>query len=222
MTDREDPKNKIIRLVKQAAPTEPAQPKPARKRSPRPENSIEVNGHGNIVGNGNTVIKTEKLTHKTIAEPKPGAEHITEEQVRRLHDLKDQIIQLEQAAKRNPATHQRVWSTLNKTMRVGSMRMIPKDKFNAAEKYMLGWIGQLMDRPAAQKNAPDTVRKRRITYIQTNMKKLGVEDKVRAYMLKNYAVTSLTDLHDQAALEAVYRYVSGLKQRANNRAKNDQ
>lgn len=207
MADHEDPKNKIIKLMGEAAS------KQEEPRRPRKQNVVKktvVNGDGNVVGNGNTVIKTEKVVHKTIARPQPGEEHITEEQVRRLHDLKDQIIILEQAAKRDPATPQRIWSALNKKMRVGSMRMIPLGKFKAAEKYMLEWIGQLMDRPAAKKNAPDTIRRRRIAYIQTNMKKLDIEPLVRAYMSEKCSASSLADL-DLTCLEKVYRYVASKK-----------
>ena len=90
---------------------------------------ILVSGDRNIVGNGNSMVITEKHVIKQKAEPKPGKEHITEQQVRRLHDLKDEIIRLEQIAKRNPATHQRVWAAFNKAMGIGSMRMLPLNKF---------------------------------------------------------------------------------------------
>lgn len=185
--------------------------KPARKPRAKPVSSIQVAGDGNVVGDNNTVIKTEKIVRKTIAKPAPGTEHITEAQVARLHALKDEILKLEAVAKRDPATPQRVWAALNKKMGVGAMRMIPATRFKAAEKYLLTWIGQLMDRPATQKNAPDTVRKRRIDYIQTNMKTLDCEERVRDYMEKHFGVRSLTELPTPAALERVYRYVAGLK-----------
>lgn len=151
------------------------------------------------------------MVTRTIATPQPGTEHITENQVAKLHALKDEIIKLEALAKRDPATPQRVWAALNKKMKVGAMRMIPASKFKAAETFMLTWLGQLADRPAVQKKAPDAVAKRRIAYIQTNMKKLGCEIRVRNYMEKHFGVRSLTDLPDAAAMERVYRYVASIK-----------
>ncbi len=175
------------------------------------DKSIKIDGNNNIVGNNNTIVNTARHTTKVVAEPKPGEEHIDERQVRRLHDLKDEIIRLEQLAKRNPATPQRVWGALNKHVRVGAMRMIPKARFSKAEKYLLNWIGQLTARPAVNKKDPQGVRKRRIAYIQINMKQLGIEEKVRDYMERHYDVRSLTQLPDLASLERVYRYVAGLK-----------
>lgn len=200
----ESSKDKVVRLIKESA-------KPARKPRAKPLSGVLVSGDRNVVGNHNTVIHTEKIVRKTVAKPVPGEEHITETQVARLHALKDEILKLEAATKNDPATPMRVWSALNTKMGVGAMRMIPTAKFKAAEKYLLTWIGQLMDRPAAQKKAPDTVKKRRIAYIQTNMKALDCEMKVRDYMEKHFCVRSLTELPTLAALERVYRYVASLK-----------
>lgn len=198
-------KNKVVELFQKNAKPQRMQRKPA-------SNVINItagNGDGN--GIGNTIIKTEKVISRTTAKPQPGIEHITEDQVRRLHDLKDEILRLEALAKKDPATNQRVWSALNKKMRVGAMRMIPAVKFKDAEKYLLTWIALLTDRPSVQKNAPDIVRKNRISYIQTNMKKLDIESRVRDYMEKHFGVRSLTELPDLKALERVYRYVAGVK-----------
>lgn len=174
--------------------------------------TITVNaGDGDGNGIGNTIIKTERVTRRIIARPVPGDEHINEAQVRRLHDLKDEILKLEAIAKRDPATAQRVWGALNAKMGVGAMRMIPLAKFKAAEKFLLSWIAQLTDRPTVKRKAPETVEKKRITFIQTNMKKLDCEEKVRDYMEKHFGVRSLKELPDLDALERVYRYVAGLK-----------
>lgn len=131
--------------------------------------------------------------------------------MRKLHDLKDDIVKLEAVGKRDPATPQRVWGALNKAMGVGAMRMIPAEKFRDAEKYLQTWIGRLMDGKAVVKKAPTIVESKRIAFIQTNMKKLDVEDRVRDYMEKHYQVRSLKELPDLAALERVYRYVAGIK-----------
>ena len=207
----EEKKAKIVKLIKDAAGEGKKPPRRPRKK-PEPPASITINaGDGDGNGIGNTIIKTERVTHKTVAKPNPGAEHITEVQVRKLHDLKDDILKLEAAGKKDPATPQRVWAALNKAMGVGAMRMIPAGKYRAAEKYLQTWIGRLMDGKAVQKKAADTVESKRITFIQTNMKKLDIEERVRDYMEKHYQVRSLKDLPDLAALKRVYDYVAGIK-----------
>lgn len=200
----------VARLINESVKPAQTSRKPRRAAANVPTVTINVSG-GDGNGIGNTIVKLEKLVTRTIAKPNPGVEHITESQVRKLHDLKDEIVKLEAAAKRDPATPQRVWARLNKAMDVGAMRMIPAAKFRAAEKFLQVWIGQLMDRPAVQKKEAPTVAARRIAYIQTNMKKLGIEDRVRDYMESRFGVRSLKDLPDAAALERVYRYVASVK-----------
>ena len=207
----EDKIAKIVSLIQESA-------KPVRKPRTKAISPVTITinaGSGDGNGIGNTVIKTERITHKTIATPMPGEEHITEAQVRKLHDLKDEILKLEAVGKKDPATAQRVWGALNKVMGVGAMRMIPAGKYRAAEKYLQTWIGRLMDGKTVQKKAASTVESRRIAYIQTNMKKLGIEDRVRDYMEKNFAVRSLKELPDAAAMEKIYRYVAGVKKDSN-------
>lgn len=203
----DDKKSNIINLMQSAVK------KPRRRAAPpAPPLSLVVNaGDGDGHGIGNTIIKTKRVTHKTIAIPKPGDEHITEGQVRKLHDLKDEILKLEAVGKKDPATAHRVWAALNKAMGVGAMRMIPASKYRAAEKYLHTWIGRLMDGKTVQKKAASTVESRRIAYIQTNMKKLDIEERVRDYMEEHFRVRSLKDLPDAAALERIYRYVAHLK-----------
>lgn len=197
--ERSDSKGKVVDLMRSASPD------PDQVGS-----SVKISGDGNIVGNGNTVIKTEKHTTKTVAIPQPGAEHITEEQVGRLHKLKDEIIRLESMAKKNPATPGRVWSAVNATCGVGSMRMIPVEKFKKAEKYMLQWIGRLTDTKSVKNKDPEGVRNKRTIYIKTNMSDPEIEKAVLAYMLDRFDTKSLKDL-DLPALEKVYRYVASKK-----------
>ncbi|WP_035056512.1 hypothetical protein [Andreprevotia chitinilytica] len=215
----ENKKAQIIALFKQHAETPEPKPRTPRKKPAAAAmtaggNLVNVSGDGVVVGQiiaGDVHQHYEKKISKVVVKPQPGAEHITEEQVRRLHNLKDQILELEPLGKQDPATPQRVWNALNKKMGVGAMRMIPASKFKAAEKYMHEWLGQLAAKPSVQKKAPDEITKRRITYIQTNMKKLDIEPKVRAYMLKHFNAVSLKEL-DLPALNRVYQYVNSIKQ----------
>ncbi len=70
---------------------------------------------------------------------------ITESQVRRLHDLKDEIVRLEArvGSKSFRVISSHVWWSLNKAMSVGSMRKIPSEKFTLAERYLEAWIARL-------------------------------------------------------------------------------
>lgn len=199
---KRDPREEITELMRSATPCD----SPVTGH----DQSVTVNGDGNIVGNGNTVIKTEKYSPKVVVKPVPGAEHITESQVRRLHDLKDKVIKLELLAKKNPVTHQQVWIKVNKACGVGRMRMIPLDKFKTAEKCLLQWIGRLNDTKSVKKKDPGTVRNSRLAYIHAKMKSLDIEDQVREYLVKNFAVDSMKDLN-QLELEKVYRYVASKK-----------
>jgi hypothetical protein len=192
-------------------PVEPAKPK--RPRRPN-KAAIVVNGDAGQIAGGDInnvhMIHTEKVIQKTVAVPQPGEEHITEEQVAELHRLKDEIIRLETIAKKSPATHQTVWGALNRKMKVGAMRMIPKDKFPAAKRFMQQWIGRLSDRPTVQKKDPG-LRTRRIRAIKTNTRQDTVlEAKVLAYMQNNFGKTSVGDL-DQQELEQTYRYMLGTR-----------
>lgn len=209
--DEEEKKDRIVKLIRESAGEEKKPPRRPRKKPESPASIIINAGNGDGNGIGNTIIKAEHVTNRTVATPKPGVEHITEAQVRKLHDLKDDILKLEAVGKKDPATPQRVWAALNKAMGVGAMRMIPATKYRAAETYLNKWIGRLMDGKAVQKKAAGAVESKRITFIQTNMKKLDIENRVRDYMEKHYQVRSLKELPDAAAMERVYRYVSGLK-----------
>ena len=197
-----DTKGKIVQLLKESTKENTNEPL---------SQEIKIKGNSNVVGNGNTVIVTEKHVTKTKVEPKPGVEHITEEQVCRLHDLKDKIIELEALTKKDPATHLRVWRAFNKKMRIGSMRMLPATKFKTGEKYLQTWIGRLTGSKTAEKKAPETVKKTKLSYIRTNMRKLKCEDKVRDYMDSKFGVRSTSDLPDLDAIKQVYNYIASLK-----------
>ena len=176
-----------------------------------PREAVNVRGNNNIVGNGNAIVITERHVTVTRARPQPGVEHITEDQVRRLHDLKDEIVRLEALTKRNPASHQRVWATFNKKMGVGSMRMLPKGKFAAGEKFLSAWIGRLTTSKTAERDLTSEVAKRKLAYIRTNMKKMDCEERVRNYMEKNFGVRSTTQLETLEQVKRVYIYIAGLK-----------
>ncbi len=204
----EKKKDNVVKLFQDAA-------KPARKPRQPAKPAVHVNGDGNVVGNNNMVIKTERHVTKTIAKPEPGAAHITEAQMSELRTMVEEIVRLEAIAKRDPANFPRVWNALRAKLgkRYSAARMMPIEMFPRAKKVLQTWIAQLLGRSTVQKKDPETVRNNRLGNIHAAMKQLDCEPKIRAYLKKNWDVSSLGDL-DATALERVYRYVAGLKRAA--------
>ena len=99
-------------------------------------NILISSSSGDGIGFGNTIIKMESGTAVAC---------ITESQVRRLHDLKDEIVRLEArvGSKSFRVISSHVLWSLNKAMSVGSMRKIPSEKFTLAERYLEAWIARL-------------------------------------------------------------------------------
>ncbi|MGC6358401.1 ORF6C domain-containing protein, partial [Pasteurella multocida] len=62
--------------------------------------------------------------------------HISEKMARKLHDLVDEIVKLEQQLKQKPKSYQAVWSTLNRHCKVTSYRLIPLEMYEKAELYL--------------------------------------------------------------------------------------
>ncbi len=198
----EEKKKEVARLLKEVTPD---------KEGKTAGEKIDIKGNNNIVGNGNTVINTEKHVTVVKIEPKPGIVHITEAQVRRLHDLKDEILRLEALAKKQPATPQKIWAVFTKQMGCGRLRLLPLEKFKEGEKMLQMWIGRLNNTKSVENKDLEEVERKRLTYIRTNMRKLKCEKRVRDYMEKNFGVTSTKDLQDLDAIKQVYLYVSGIK-----------
>jgi hypothetical protein len=173
--------------------------------------NITISGNGNVIGNGNSVVVTEKHVTVTKVIPKPGAEHITETQVARLHELKNEIIRLEQLAKKTPATHHKVWASFNKKMKIGRMRMLPLEKFKDGEKFLLTWMNGLLSTKSAAKKDPEGTRRQYLGKIHARMQDPAIEQKVRAYLQKNFNTNSLANLPDLEDVKRVYRYTAGLK-----------
>lgn len=206
MASSDEVHRKVTELLGHAKPAV-VQRKAPRRRTAAP--AVAITGDGNIVGNGNVVLHAPRITQRTVAEPKPSSEHIDEDQVFRLKQLVEEVVRLEKVLKRDPASFPTVYSALNKRCRVGAMRMIPKDRFVAGEKFLREWIGRL----SSAKSAPAkdlSWRKRQIAYIKTNERKLALSDEIGRYLDSRFSAGSLTDLDDDQ-LRKVYGYVAGLK-----------
>lgn len=188
--------------------------KPKRSaRSPR-GNAVRVSGTkmtiGQIAGGNIHNFRTNKIIHKTIAKTEPGTTHISEEQMGALHKLVDEIVRLEGLAKKDPATHRRVWHSLNRKIGIGSARLMPIGKFPLAKSYLNQWLAQLSNRAVIKKRAPNVVRKRRITAIQSRCNELNIQEWRKRHMQDTFNKASMTALTD-SELEVLYRDVMNRK-----------
>ena len=198
--EKEKKKGKIVQMLKDGSA-----PKKPRVKSSSSQH-FNISGGNNVVGDNNTVFNTEKVIHKTIAKVEPGEQHIDDSQAARLQYLVKEICSLEFKLKKKPKSYNSVWGPLNARMRVPRYRLIPKEKFESAEKYLLQWIGRLNSMKSAPKVDNEAWRKKRYAYIKINTKDdPGVLDR---YILKNFGVTTIRDL-DDADLEKTYRYIAG-------------
>ena len=147
---------------------------------------------------------------KTIAEVRPGDEHISDEQAAALHTLVDKVVEVEQRLKAKPRGHRAVWGALNSHCGVPAYRLIRTGDFTKAQSYLHQWIGRLDSMPSAPVKDGDAWRKRKYAYIKINSK--DDPQAVDRYVARNYKASSLTEL-DNAQLEQVYRYVASRKNR---------
>jgi len=163
-----------------------------------------------VSGNTLTMINTPKHVTRTVAEVKPGVEHITEEQAARLMALVKLIVEWEAKVKKKPNGHRGVWAALNAHCRVTKYRLIALGDYAKAENYLHQWLGRLQSMASAPVADNDTWRKRRYAYIKINTREN--EAWLLAYLRKNFKAESLTDLADDA-LERTYRAVAARKRR---------
>lgn len=168
-----------------------------------------------IAGNGSTVnnIHTTNHTTKTIAEIKPGIEHITDEQAGLLKNLVDDIVVIESTVKqKNPRSHRAVWAALNKYCKVPSYRLIKFQDFEKAEKYLRSKIGQLTSMKTAPKKMPDW-RNKRYRYIHASFQEYPELEKwFSDYIQQKFQTTSKTELTD-TDLQSAYEALSNKKSR---------
>lgn len=176
--------------------------------------TIEINSTGNVIGQAfnSTVTQINTTKHRTVvkAEVKPGDIHIDEQQAARLSAMVKDICELEEKLKKNnPKSYRAVWASLNAHMGVTRYRLIPKEKYEKAEKYLSMWIGRLNSMRTAPVIDGDAWRKRKYAYIKINCK--DFEEEVNAYIKKNFNATRIRDLANDE-LEKTYRYVAAKRQ----------
>ena len=180
--------------------------------------SVDQRGANKVVGyvaSGGNVhfIDTEKHTTRTIAEVKPGETHISDKQASILLGLVTEIVEIEQKLKKRPASYRSVWGALNRFCGVPKYRLIQAADFDKARKYLDQWMGRLNSMSTAPIVHGDSWRKRKYAYIKVNTKNVDDDEAARNYMIRNFGVTSLTELSNDE-LERVYQYVAGRRNRA--------
>lgn len=178
--------------------------------------SIAINDSTNVIGivqNGATVnqIKTERHTSTVKVTPKPGDEHISQQQAAILMALVNEIVELEAKLKKQPKTYRAVWSALTAYMGVTRYLLIATNDFNKAEKYCRQWIGRLNSMASAPVKDGDEWRKRKYAYIKINSK--NDNDVIDSYIKRNFDANSLTELSNDE-LDRVYRYVASRKKKS--------
>jgi len=184
----------------------------AEKSVAAPGVSFDGGNNGNVIGviNGGTIhqVNTQNHVQKTIAEVRPGDEHISDEQAAALHALVDTVVDTEKRLKQKPRGHRAVWGALNAHCSVPAYRLIRAEDFVKAQKYLHQWVGRLSSMASAPVKNGDAWRKRKYAYIKINSKDDPAA--VDRYIAKNFKAASLTELDNQQ-LEQVYRYVASRK-----------
>jgi len=186
----------------------------AAEKAAAPSTSIGV-ANGNVIGQvhtGATVtqINTHRHIEKTIAEVKPGNEHISDEQAAALQALVQVVAETEVRLKAKPRSFRSIWGALNAHCGVPQYRLIRAEDFSKAQKYLHQWSGRLDSMATAPVKDGDSWRKRKYAYIKINSKVDPAA--INRYIAKNFGAVSLVDLDNQQ-LEQVYRYVASRKTR---------
>lgn len=191
----DDKKSNVIDLFKSAS-------KP--KRTVRSKPTIEVNGDSNIIGNGNTVIKTERIIHRPKVEVKTGDGVVSAEQKARLQQLVKDWMDARSSVRKSELSYGAAWSSVNKKAGVNSYHEIPVTKFKSVETWLLKQIAIIHSMPSAPAKSTQW-RSSRIKGIQARCSELGIQDDRKKYMLKTFGKDSLTMLSD-ADVDKVYRW----------------
>ncbi|KDN12596.1 transcriptional regulator [Snodgrassella communis] len=167
-----------------------------------------------IAGSGSTIhnISTTHHTTKTIAKVKPGEEHITDEQAALLQLLVNEVALCEKYVKQNPRNHRAIWSALNSHMKVPSYRLIKKEQFEKAEKYLRTTIGRLNSQKSAKTKLPNhDWRNRKYRYIHASFTELPeLEEWFKLHILKKFGTENKSHLDDEQ-LERAYTSLANKK-----------
>lgn len=206
-------------LMRQAltAPSPSAPPPVKKPRKPQQKQTLEpkqgaiyVAGDGNVVAGGGMTHNVTHVHHHKPVRPrvvvKTADGVIDTTQKAELTRLKDTWMSTHNAVKQNQLTHQAAWGSFNRAMKVSGYAELKPDQFEAACKWLHQQIGRVNSMPSAAQKVSGHNSKR-IGAIKARCKnELGDEFAYRAYILKNFSKTSLTEL-DVKEMAKTYSYI---------------
>lgn len=198
MTDNDVKKAKIISILDAAKPRKTANDKPSQV----------INGNGNIQAGGDIHINKKETIRKEF---KPGPEHITAAQARKLQKLVEKATEIEETAgvDRGKA-FAKWWSRLKDLYNVGTYREIPAHLGDAAIAYMTQQIAIM--RPKLRRNDNPAWRNEHYKGIYARARQLGIskgEVYAIAFDRLGVQVVSLTKLGDQN-LKKLYQIIMAM------------
>ena len=181
------------------------------KKETAPQCGISITGDNcGIVAGGNVIIHQGLLPAPKERPVVPVTEeHISEEQRVVLQKLVDDVVNLEAVARKMPKNYATVWKSLNRHCQASSYKLIRREDYPKAEKYLRAWIGRLSSTKTARKK-DENWRKRKLAFIHTNCKQYDLEPRMREYMLQKFNAASLKELSDDD-LTKVYNVVNRWK-----------
>jgi hypothetical protein len=209
MTEEEEVKAKVFNIL------DAVKAKKTRNHKPKPRDAPDISqtviGDKNILA-GRDIIHTKKVIQKVVVEVKPGDEHITDAQAASLHEKIQELVDLHNLVKHLQVTKAHFWSRLNRYCHVPKYRLIKEADFYKAIRWCNQQLAILSGTKTAQKKDPDKLRNRQISFIQINIKQLGIESNYRNYLQNTFHKISTGEL-DPAELKRAYNWVATQKKR---------
>ncbi|EWH09843.1 putative DNA-binding protein [Catenovulum agarivorans DS-2] len=170
------------------------------------ERSGTTIGNGNIIAGGSISINQPPAIQQIMVTP--GEQHITDAQAYEIKELVRQIVVLEAHVKEKPRGYAAVWASFKRKFKCTKYQLLTQEQFDPAISYLRQTIGRL-SRSVKAKQSPEW-RKRKYSFIHTNVKKLGIEQERKDYMAINFGAESMKELSDRE-LEQLYNWVAKLK-----------
>ncbi len=199
MTDQEDPKKKIKRLIRESST--PIRRRGTAKKDPK----IKVRGDGNITA-GRDINLNPVIRPKVVV--KTGDGTIDAAQKAELHRLVGEWIESRQAVRRSPFGWPAAWKAFNNAFGINKYDELPMEEFGKARAWLQRQIAIIDSMPSARKKAPNW-RARTISAIKARCKnQLRDPDAYRPYIKSRFGKDSLAHLADDE-LQRTKTYIMG-------------
>ncbi len=184
------------------------------------DNKQNIKGNNNVQVGGNfygNVIQTNKVINRTEVIHN-SEEHITPQQQYEIKALIDKLVDMLSSANKDnvPRLYSREWATFKKQFKVPSYKVLPKEDYEKAIKWLKKRTAYL-GAPKQRKNNPVDWRKGRYTAINTRASKLGMSREQRLMYATEVLglksnLQSLKDLSD-TRLNKLYNKIMSKKQK---------